>query len=327
MVNYATPKLLVKVAVSAAIFYLIFSRVNVAAAAQAIAKSHLSYLILAFCLSLVMAITDAALWRSVLGSLGHRISFGPAILYSIVGSFFGSFGPSGTGVDIFRAAQMRRLGIPLETAIRAIISTRLVSFVSLIAIIACGFPILLGCPLDLHDKFLLVFPIAIGIGLLSAVVAFGRLRSRVSSPRRSGVIGQAAEIGRDLARVLTSRSHSPPSLLFSTLTHLLRIATFAAIAASINAGIPLMAMFALIPVSLLVAMIPITLGSWGVREASVIFFLAWAGVPSATALSISVIFGLLRIAVAAIGGIVWVFTRPHHYRLAVAAPSEGRPDV
>jgi len=69
-------------------------------------------------------------------------------------------------------------------------------------------------------------------------------------------------------------------------------------------------------------MIPISLGSWGMREASVIFFLGWAGVPAAAALGISVIFGVLRILVSACGGIVWLVARPRHYNLEVAEVSD-----
>jgi hypothetical protein len=80
--------------------------------------------------------------------------------------------------------------------------------------------------------------------------------------------------------------------------------------------------YALIPISLLVAMVPVTIGSWGVREISVVFFLGWAGVEAAAALSMSVTFGILRLAMAALGGAVWVFVGSHHYSLQVVDKSD-----
>jgi hypothetical protein len=59
-----------------------------------------------------------------------------------------------------------------------------------------------------------------------------------------------------------------------------------------------------------------------VREISVIFFLGWAGVGPAAALSMSVTFGLLRLVMAALGGAVWVFLGSHHYSLQVADNAE-----
>ena len=315
-------KLLLKLAISATVFAIVIRWVDIGAVGQVVAGANVLLFILAFVLSLAMVVTDAVLWQSVLGSLGHRISLGTAILYSIVGCFFGSFGPSWTGADIFRAAQMRRLGIPLETAIRAVVATRLVTFVSLLAVISCGLPIVLGYPLNFNDKLSLISFVTIGIGLIVAIVALGPVRDRFPLLQQTPFVGKVAEISNDLMRALTSKSHSPAGLLFATLTHILRITTFAAIAAALHASVNFAALYALIPISLLVAMIPISLGSWGVREASVIYFMGWVGVPAAMALSISVIFGILRLVVAAIGGIVWIFARSHHYGLIVANASD-----
>lgn len=312
------PKLLLKLAVSIALFAIVLSRVDIRAVSQTIAGADAMLMTLAFLLSLAMAVTDAAQWQSVLRSLGHRISLGTALVYSIVGCFFGILGPSAMGVDIFRAAQMRRLGIPTETAVRAVVSTRLVAFVSLLMVIATGMPIAFSYRLDMRDQLLLGSTFASGIGLLFGILILGFIRHRVPIFQRSAVIGKFAEVSGDLGKALTSRDHAPASLLFSTLTHLLRVATFAAIAGAFHAGVSLAALYALIPISLLVAMIPITMGSWGVREVSVIYFLGWVGVPAAVALSISVTFGILRLVMAGIGGIVWVLARSRHYSLKVA---------
>ena len=172
------PKLIFKLAVSIIVFAIVLSRINIGAVGQAIGGADILFLILALILALAMVVTDAAFWQSVLGSLGHRISFGTALLYCIVGSFFGGFGLSWTGVDIFRAAQLRQSGIPTETAIRAVVTARLVSLTSLLAVIACGLPIVLGYPLQPHDKVLLISFVVIGIGGLVAIVILGLAHNR-----------------------------------------------------------------------------------------------------------------------------------------------------
>src|ERR1700733_8749346 len=171
-------KLFLKLSVSIIIFAFVLSRINIGAVGQTIGDADTLFLTLALFLALAMLVTDAAFWQSVLGALGHRISFGTALLYCIVGSFFGGFGLSWTGVDIFRAAQLRQAGIPTETAIRAVVTTRLVSLTSLLAVIACGLPILLGYPLQPHDKVLLVSFVAIGIGGIVAIAVLGSARRR-----------------------------------------------------------------------------------------------------------------------------------------------------
>jgi hypothetical protein len=318
-------KLFLKLAVSIIIFGFVLSRINIGAIGQAIGSADVSYLILAFFLALAMVVTDAAFWQSVLGSLEHRISFGTAFLFCIVGSFFGGFGLSWTGVDIFRAAQLRRSGIAAETAIRAVVTTRLMSLTSLLAIIAYGLPIVLGYPLQPHDKVLLVSFIVISVGGLAAIVVFGLARNRFSFFKLPNFVDKLAGVSNDFLKALSSKRYSLTSLLFSTSTHLLRVSTFAAIASALHAGVNFAALYALVPISLLVAMAPIALGSWGVREASVIFFLGRVGVPAAMALSISVTYGILALIVAAIGGLVWVFARPHHYELTVKHATDSSP--
>jgi uncharacterized membrane protein YbhN (UPF0104 family) len=317
------PKLFLKLAVSIIVFAIVLSRINIGAVCQAIGGADILFLTLALFLALAMVVTDAAFWQSVLGSLGHRISFGTALLYCIVGSFFGGFGLSWTGVDIFRAAQLRRSGISTEPAIRAVVTTRLMSLTSLLAVIACGLPIVLGYPLQLHDKVLLVSFVVIGVGGMVAIVILGSVHNRFPRLQLPAFLDKTAGVSIDFLKALSSKRHSPASLLFSTSTHLLRVSTFAAIAASLHAGVNFAALYALVPISLLVAMVPIALGSWGVREASVIFFLGRVGVPAAMALSISVTYGILALIVGAIGGPVWVFARSHHYELTVKDTSDS----
>jgi|SRR5579862_154034 len=318
------PKLLLKLAVSIIVFAFVLSRIDIGAVGRAIGAADILFLTLALVLASTMVFTDAAFWQSVLGSLGHRISFGTALLYCVVGSFFGGFGLSWTGVDIFRAAQLRRSGVATETAIRAVVATRLVSLTSLLAVIACGLPIVLGYPLQSHDKILLVSFVVIGVGAMVGIVILGSAHNRFPLLKLPTFLNKAAGVSKDYVKTLTSKRHSPSSLLFSTFTHLLRVSTFAAIAAAFHAEIKFATLFALVPISLLVAMAPIALGSWGVREASVIFFLGLAGVPATIALSISVTYGVLALLVDAIGGPVWVIARSHHYKLTVKdAPDSG----
>ena len=137
-------KFILKLAVSIALFAIVLNRVELAAVGQTIAGVDFWLISLALLLSLAMSAAEAAQWQSVLRSLGHRISLGTALLYSIVGCFFGALGPSAIGVDIFRAAQMRLVGIPTGTAVCAVLTTRLMAFVSLLMVIATGLPIAFG---------------------------------------------------------------------------------------------------------------------------------------------------------------------------------------
>ena len=85
-------------------------------------------------------------------------------------------------------------------------------------------------------------------------------------------------------------------------------------------GIPVETLFALTPAALLIAMVPVSVGGWGVREVTLIYVLGTAGVDATAALSLSMAFGLLRIFVGAFGGLAWVVMNETHFRVVHRPP-------
>ena len=164
----AVPRFACKIIVSIVIFAFVMRGIDVDAVGRLLSHADLSYLGLVLLLSVVMVTTDALLWKSALQALGHNISRAPALLYAIVGCFFGSLGPSAMGADLFRAAQMRRLGISIETAVHAVVVTRLVSFASLLLVIAFGIPIAWTYNLNNGEKYLIVSMLLIGVTAFGA---------------------------------------------------------------------------------------------------------------------------------------------------------------
>jgi len=307
-----------KLAVSVVLITIVLVRVDIRAVSRTISDADEVPLILSVLLSIAMTITDAAQWQSVLRALGHRISSRAALLYGFSGTFFGMIGPSSMGVDIFRAAQMRSLGISTETAVRAVLCARLVAFVSLLIVISTGLPIAFSYNLGFRDQFLLAATFAAGVFALVFILSLEPLRKRMRILRHSSVFGKLADVSKDLGKVLMSKGQTVASLVYATTTHILRLSIFVVLAWAFHAGAGFWPIYALIPTALLVAMVPITIASWGVRELSVIFFLGWVGVTPAAALSISVSFGVLRLVMAGLGGIVWVLASSRHYGLQVA---------
>ncbi len=318
------PRLAWKLAVSATIFAFIIWRIDIDTVGRAIGHADVSYLSLALFLSFAMVITDALLWKSALQSLGHNIARGPALLYSIVGCFFGSLGPSAVGTDLFRAVQMRRLGVPIETTVHAVVVARLVSFASLLLVIAVGIPLAWKYNLRTSDKSLFLSTLLVGSAAFAALLLIEPGYARFPALRRWPFVAKIAAVSRGLFAALTRASSAPLIWASSTSTHLLRISIFAALAAALHVEISYSAIFAFVPIAMLIAMVPISFASWGVREASLIFFLGLAGVPPAAALSISVVFGFSRLFMGAMGGIAWMIARSNHYDLKVADVSVGQ---
>jgi uncharacterized membrane protein YbhN (UPF0104 family) len=311
-----------KLAVSIAIFAFIFSRVDIDAVGRTIGNADTAYLGLAILLSLVMVVTDGLLWKSGLQSLGHHISHSAALLYSIVGCFFGTLTPSAVGADLFRAVQMYRLGVSVETTVHAVLVTRLVSFASLLLVIAVGIPLAWTYRFPNSDKYFLLSILLLSTGTFGGFLLIAPGYARFRWLHRWPLVARIADVSRGVSAALTKPSCAPMAWASSTATHLLRVSIFATIASALHIDVPFSAVFAFVPIAMLIAMVPISIASWGVREATIIFFLGFAGVPSEAALSISITFGLSRLLIGAVGGIVWMIARSDHYSLKVADASK-----
>jgi glycosyltransferase 2 family protein len=86
----------------------------------------------------------------------------------------------------------------------------------------------------------------------------------------------------------------------------MRVLIVYAIALALDAHLSLIDLFVVVPIALLLAMIPISFASWGIREATFIYFLGQLGLSFEMAFSISVLFGVHRALFGAAGGLVWI---------------------
>ncbi len=319
-------KFLTKLGVAAALLAYIASRVDISAALDLMAAADLSLLVVAMVVSFAIVFADGAFWTASMSIVGCRIAFRPAVVFSLVGWFFANLAPSTVGSDLFRAAQMRLAGVSVEKSVRLVAAARLMSFASLLAVIGAGLPFALSLAMPAAEKVALV---AVFGGALAAFIAFAlsgpslvRLLGRFSGGKTRLVAALS-----DDTRALLLRA-SPASWFYLTAQHLLRVAGVAAVAAALGVTVDLVTLFALTPAALLVAMIPVSIGGWGVREASLVHFLGFAGVVPSAALAISIVYGLTRIVIGAVGGVVWVIARRDAYEMAIdaaALPDAGSP--
>lgn len=313
---------LVKLFVAAGLLWVIAGRVDFGDAFRIIASADPALIALAMALSLAIAVFDAAYWAASLTAIGCRIAFAPALALSLVSTFFANLAPSNLGADLFRAAQMRAAGATIEQAVRIASAARLMSYASLVAVIGAGLPVALSLVSGDAEKLALIAVYAGALAAFGGFLLFGPMATRIDF----GVVARAARfvanLSRDTRRLLASATAAGWSYL--TAQHLLRVAGVAAIAAALGAEADFLALFALIPAALLVAMIPISFGGWGVREASFVSFLGLAGLAPETALAISIVFGLTRVALGVVGGVIFVIMRNEDYRFAfdAEAPAE-----
>jgi uncharacterized membrane protein YbhN (UPF0104 family) len=308
-------KIAAKVLVTVILLCIVFRSVDLGMVAQLLARFEPLWAVAALLLTALIIASDATLFAACMRKQSWHVPFGSALIYSVVGWFFSNLAPSTVGGDLFRGVQAARQGAPMNLAVRAIVSMRLVSLATLFVVMLAGLPIALdrlGAP---HDAALLGMVVAVAGGALGAVFVFAHVPVPTRLLERWPVLRRLAVVSQDVRRLLAPNVQSVAIWAAGLVQHLLRVGILAALAAGLGQRIPLATLFAMVPAALLVAMLPVSLGGWGMREAAFVYFLGAAGVTAEAALSLSVAFGFLRIVVGAIGGVTWALVGKDRYRI------------
>ena len=115
-------------------------------------------------------------------------------------------------------------------------------------------------------------------------------------------------------------------LTLAIATQLLNILVFWMLSQSLALPTTLQQWFIAAPTVLLVSMLPISIGGWGVREGAMIVALHGFGISAEDALLPSVLFGLCAAVATLPGGIFWIIPKiyPDHMAQTESGCSRGR---
>ena len=97
--------------------------------------------------------------------------------------------------------------------------------------------------------------------------------------------------------------------ILAVATQLLNVLVFWMLGQSLGLPTFLQQWFIVAPTVLLVSMLPISIGGWGVREGALVVALHGFGISAEDALLPSVLFGLCAVLATLPGGILWVINR------------------
>lgn len=313
LAGVALIKFALKIVTTLLLLWLAWQSINVAELA-AISIEQPVWLGWAILVTCCMIGAQAVMFGAAVAAEGYQIRLGTSALYSLVGWFFSNLAPSSFGADIFRGVQMTRIGMPPATAFGIALAVRLVSFGTLVAVIACALPVGLR-QTEVEGRCLLavvaVFAVAgFGVAFICSLAA-DRIRS-FPWPTIIGKYVPALGVFADFFRPTGSTARC---WIFALLNQLLLLALIWTLSQSLSLSISLIQVLALVPSALLLATVPITIGSWGVRELSFVQILGSAGIAPEAALSVSVAFGLFRMFVGAVGGLVWVISTKAAYSI------------
>ena len=256
-------------------------------------------------------------WCKIVDALaGGRAPRKPLMAITAIGVFFGQVAPNVVG-DSMRVWLLTRLGRSWREGLISVLIDRGVGVGVLLAITFCVllFPSGLTA-LGGHRALVLAIIgalLAAGLSAIFLAPLFAPIFARWRVTRWIGVFALAS------SDVLLRRSSGRYVLAIAIFAHMLTIMCIWSLGHAQGFGLSALDAAALFAVMGGVALIPITVGGWGLRELAVTALLQSHGVPLERALFFSVSFGLVILLASSVGAVVWAFYSPER-----TAPPAGR---
>ena len=293
-------KLAVQLLASAALMWLLLSNIGIEEVASKLRVHHAAAAALVVALLAVQFGIGMLRWRMVCAALGVTVP-GRRTMLGWVGMAvaLSQVLPSSIGGDGYRVLALgRRAGIGAAT--RTVVAERVVGLLTLSAL---ALPLSLAALPQTESRLAFGVFAALSAAVLAAGAAAGvvaRLLARWTASRLIRLI--AADIA-----VMYSKSILLPVFGASAAIHALSVTIVVCVASALALDEVLWWHAVLVvPGTLLVSAIPVSLGGWGIRESSMVFGLTAFGVSDAGALALSIGFGLTIVVAGVIGVILWI---------------------
>lgn len=280
--------LVAKIAVSAALVALLAWWADWRAVAAAVHGADRTLLFAAFVAMLPTVPLAAWRWRRCARASQIDLPVGFFVRATYAGTFAGQLLPAGVGTDAVRLGFFLHRRARLAHAMQSLLLDRLVGVVTIVAIVALGLPhIWAQLPHALR-----VFAIGLILATLGGLAVIWALRH---VPLLRDFAGQGkrrklVDLTFAVRGSLLSR-HVAVAFLVSIAMFLLGNGVALLLAEALGVRVGYVDVLAVVSMAVFVSLMPISVNGWGVREGAMVLGLSVLGVPKATALAISILFG------------------------------------
>lgn len=294
---------LIKAAISTLLLYLSLHRVNFGGIGQRLGGVDFRWMAFAFFILCAEMFLLALRWREIVLICGGKLPHATALSYTFIGQFFSQVLPSTVGGDAVRTWLLARGDTGWQPAIYSVFTDRMVGVSILAVLVVACLPWTLN---TIHDPVACTALALIGLGTLAGTLAFLALGVRYLRVMERWWITRHLAATSRVALQLCRSVAGARLAGYSFAIHLMTVMVAWGEAMAAHAAVDFIhVLFLLLPV-ILIATIPVSIAGWGVRESAMILAFSYAGLPESDGFIVSILFGLVNLAVGVIGGIVWV---------------------
>lgn len=300
-----------KLGLTLAAFWFVFRGIDVQHLGVIVAEQKKAGLVEAVLLIFTQITLGTLRWRLVLAALSqtgrHVLSALEALKLYYISVFFNCCLPGTVGGDVVRVWLAKSDRIPLSTSIHSVIIDRLIALVALAILVAITLP-WLGAAAGFGVNTLYLLPLMIA-AIAAAWWCLKHAELALAPYQHIRPARWLSHFVQCLRMLFSYPATSIVSLLYAILSHLSFCLCAYVLARSLAIDITLWQCITLIPLVMLVTTLPISIGGWGVREASMVGMLGLIGVPQAAALMVSLEIGALAILTSLPAALLWLAFR------------------
>jgi uncharacterized protein (TIRG00374 family) len=261
-----------------------------------------------------VSVAVAALrWRMLVRAQGVPLPVKEAGALTLLGNFFNQVVPGGlVGGDVLKAIYAARGGGGTAPALVSVFTDRALGLFGMI-VLACAALAPRWDDPRFHGHAVLAYGI-LAAGIVGSALVFSRrLRTRLQLERRAaavpGIGSFLAEADQAVVAFRERKGVLAIGLVVSVAIHCGWCGVNAILGSMLGVDLPVSAWFAVVPPILVVSVVPLLPGGWGLGEASYVFFLGLVGVPPAEAVAVSILGRSINMLWALPGGFVFLSRR------------------
>lgn len=297
---------LIKSGITILLVSLLILNVELSVAVNTAKRLSIETLLIIILSIFIQGVIGALRWQHILSALNINIYKRKIIQLFFIGLFFNQVLPTSIGGDAIRGWYLYRLDNSKSLSAIAVLMDRIYGMIALVILCISTLPFL-GQLIKSDIAYLSVLVL---IAAACLAISISYILDKI--PINVNPWGMAPGI-KLLSKKMRNIIKRPQALvrviLLSVVIHLISILSIFMLLKDVDAVITLRDTFIILPTIILLAMMPISIAGWGLRESVMVVGLSYASVSAEDALVVSVSFGLVLLIIGILGGVVWVFFR------------------
>lgn len=304
--------LIFKLTITATLCIWLFTRVDLQALQEGLARLGMLPIVLGVMLHIVVVFLSASRWWILLQHTHTSIPFFRAFPSYYLGVFFNNFLPTGFGGDTVRVLHMRIHGVSMKSLVSASVVDRSIGFATIFIVGMLGVIVTEELHISNHSKTIL-FGLFLGCLLAAGWLLSRRggqlIESLEKKYRHTRVRSWILDVLRTCYSYRTEKTRILLAIAITVTGYALVILTYYLLGSGLGLDISITTYIVTIPAIFLAASLPISIGGLGIREGTLVAMLVAAGADLHLAITLSLLYLIVFWISTLPGALVPLFTR------------------